>query len=197
MSLGNRLRQYRKEKNLSQDDLANLLGYKSFTTIQKWERDQAVPPIHVLERIARLFDISISDLLQVAYHRRNVPIIGTVAGGTPITAMENWIGEHEVELPDLHHEYFYLRVVGDSMIEARIFPGDDLFVRKQSSVNHGDIAVVLIDQEATVKRVLFKGNTIILKPENHKYEPMVFLPEDIETKKVQILGKVIHNRINF
>lgn len=197
MSLGNRLRQYRKEKNLSQDDLANLLGYKSFTTIQKWERDQAVPPIHVLERLSRLFEISISDLLQEAYHRRKVPIVGTVAGGTPITATENWIGEYEVDLPDLHHEYFYLRVVGDSMIEARIYPGDDLFVRKQSNVNHGEIAVVLIDQEATVKRVLFKGDTIILKPENRTYEPVVFSAEDIETKKIQILGKVIHNRINF
>jgi repressor LexA len=197
MSLGHRLRQFRKEKNMSQDELADFLGYKSFTTIQKWEKDQAVPPIHVLERLSRLFEVNISDLLAEANHRRRVPIVGIVAGGSPITAVENWIGEYDVELPDLHHEYFYLRVVGDSMIEARIYPGDDLFVRKQSSVNHGEIAVVLIDQEATVKRILFKGNNIILKPENTKYEPIVYTPEEIESKKIQILGKVLHNRINL
>jgi repressor LexA len=197
MSLGHRLRQYRKEKNMSQEELADFLGYKSFTTIQKWEKDQAVPPIHILGKLSRLFEINIGDLLAEASQRRKVPIVGVVAGGIPITATENWIGEYEVDLPDLHHEYFYLRVVGDSMIEARIYPGDDLFVRKQSSVNHGDIGVVLIDQEATVKRILFKGDNIILKPENSKYEPMVFTPQDIESKKIQILGKVIHNRINF
>lgn len=197
MSLGHRLRQYRKVKNMSQEELADYLGYKSFTTIQKWEKDQAVPPIHILERLSRLFEISIGDLLAEASNRRKVPIVGVVAGGSPITAIENWIGEYEVDLPDLHNDYFYLRVVGDSMIGARIFPGDDLFVRKQSNVNNGDIGVVLIDQEATVKRILFKGNNIILKPENEKYEPMVFTPYDIETKKIQILGKVLHNRINF
>lgn len=197
MSLGHRLRQYRKEKSMSQEELADMLGYKSFTTIQKWEKDQAVPPIHVLERLSRLFDTSISNLLAETSTRRKVPIIGVVAGGAPITAVENWIDEYEVELPDLHHEYFYLRVVGDSMIEARIYPGDDLFVRKQSSVNHGEIAVVLIDQEATVKRILFKGDSIILKPENSKYEPVIYSSQDIELKKIQILGKVLHNRITF
>jgi repressor LexA len=197
MSLGHRLRQYRKVKNMSQEDLADYLGYKSFTTIQKWEKDQAVPPIHILEKLSRLFEISIGDLLAEANNRRKVPIVGVVAGGSPITAIENWIGEYEVDLPDLHNDYFYLRVVGDSMINARIFPGDDLFVRKQSNVNNGDIGVVMIDQEATVKRILFKGNNIILKPENEKYEPMIFTPQDIESKRLQILGKVLHNRINF
>jgi len=84
------------------------------------------------------------------------------------------------------------------MINARIMEGDLLYCRKQSTIEHNEIAVVLMDgEEATCKRVLFKGDQIVLQPENPDYEPMVFTQEEINQGKVKIIGKVLHNKIKF
>ena len=83
------------------------------------------------------------------------------------------------------------------MLFRSIYEGDDVFVRRQSSVAQGDIAVIMIEDEATLKRVYFKENQLVLQPENDKYEPMTFTPEQIEQKRIMIIGKVLHNRISF
>lgn len=128
-----------------------------------------------------------------------VPILGTIRAGQAILAIENIEGYELVQESEARNgEYFYLRVTGDSMIGARIYDGDLVFVKKQSDVDHGDIAVVLINgDEATLKRVLKTDNSIILQPENPKYIPMVFSQKDIESNYVQILGKVIHVKFNI
>lgn len=194
MTLGQQLRAYRKAKGYSQEDVAKHLGYKSFTTIQKWESDDSTPPFAILKKLAIYLDIDTQQLINPTPKSTMVPIVGVVAGGAPIDAIENWIGEYEVDSLDANHDYFYLRVKGDSMIGARIFDGDDVFVVKQPSVVNGEIAVVLIDQEATLKRVFYKDEQLILKPENPAYQPLVFSKEDIEEKKIMIVGKVLHNR---
>lgn len=86
---------------------------------------------------------------------------------------------------------FCLRAVGDSMIGARIYDGDIVFVRKQSSVDNGEIAAVLIDDEATLKRVYYypDKNKLVLSPENPKYEPFVYIGEELS--EVRILGKAV------
>ena len=77
------------------------------------------------------------------------------------------------------------------MINARIYDGDLVFVRKQSDVENGDIAVVMTNQdEVSIKRIIKKGNIIVLQPENPEYMPMIFDEQDCE--KVKILGKVEH-----
>ena len=132
-------------------------------------------------------------------HLHQVPVLGTVRTGPGILAVENIQGWEYV--PDSEKgsgEYFYLSVVGDSMINARIMEGDLLYCRKQSTIEHNEIAVVLMDgEEATCKRVLFKDDQIVLQPENPDYEPMVFTQEEINQGKVKIIGKVLHNKIKF
>lgn len=122
-----------------------------------------------------------------------VPVLGAVHAGLPAFAMEN-IEEYEtVDAAELSpgYTYFYLRVEGDSMINARICPGDLVFVRKQEDVESGDIAVVMVDGEnATLKRVLKKNDLIILQAENPKYDPLLFTPED--SARLRIIGKVVH-----
>jgi repressor LexA len=83
------------------------------------------------------------------------------------------------------------------MKDARILPGDLLYVHRQDYLNNGDIGVVLIDDEATVKTVYFKGDTMILQPANDAYEPIVLSARDQEAKNVHVIGKVLHNRIKF
>jgi repressor LexA len=197
MTLGTQLRKLRKQHGYTQDQLADHLGYKSFTTIQKWESDDALPPVPMLKRLATLYTCSINDFFIEKPIKRSIPILGTVVGGTPIEAIEDFLGAYDVQLEEDGHEYVYLRVVGDSMIGARIYPGDDLFVRRQSMVDNNDIAIVLIDQEATVKRVFIKENKLILVSENEKYAPMEFDLSEKDSKQFYILGKVLHNRISI
>ena len=196
MTLKDRLRQLRKQAGYSQDELAKRFGYKSFTTIQKWEDGTSTPPMSVLQQLAALYHVSFQQLLGENDTLVSIPVLGVVRGGLPIDAYEQEIDSYPTAV-DEPGEYFYLRVVGDSMINARIYEGDDVFVRRQSSVAQGDIAVIMIEDEATLKRVYFKENLLILQPENDKYEPMTFTPEQIEQNRVMIIGKVLHNRISF
>ena len=116
--------------------------------------------------------------------RRQIPMLGAVAAGQPITATE----EHECYVEgDAARADFCLRVKGDSMIGARIYDGDIVFIHAQPDVDDGEIAVVLIDDEATLKRVYKMGDRVILRAENPVYPPMEFCKSDGKT--LRILGK--------
>lgn len=118
-----------------------------------------------------------------------VPLIGTIACGDPITAEENVEGY--VDAPVEKKCHFALRCKGDSMINARIMDGDIVFIRQQDTVNDGEIAAVLIDDEATLKRVHFlPQGMLMLQAENPKYQPIIIGGPN-ETRNVRILGKAI------
>ena len=105
---------------------------------------------------------------------RGVPLIGTVTAGTPIFATENY--EDYYTLPkefNANEDTFILRVKGDSMINAGILHGDKIVVKKQETAENGEIAVVLIDDSATVKRFYKKDNKIVLHPENDAYSDII------------------------
>ena len=122
-----------------------------------------------------------------------VPIIGEVHAGTPILAVENISGYEYVSRTEVisSYEYFYLKVKGNSMINARIYDGDLVFVRKQDDVESGDIAVVITnDENISIKRIIKKDNILILQAENSECLPMIFTEKDRDN--VRILGKVIH-----
>lgn len=118
-----------------------------------------------------------------------VPIVGRVAAGEPLLAVQNLEGSLWLS-PDWVNggETFLLRVQGESMVEAHILPGDYALVRRQPAAEHGDIVVALLNDEATVKRLLFKGEQILLKPENPAMKPIAVRRGD---PRLQIVGKVI------
>ena len=116
-----------------------------------------------------------------------IPLIGTIACGTPITASENVEGL--VDLPDHIRADFALRYKGDSMINARIYDGDIVYIRQQPTVESGEIAAVLIDDEATLKRVRLFPDHITLEPENPQYRPLVYWEE--EMNNVHIIGLAV------
>ncbi len=124
---------------------------------------------------------------------RGIPVIGRVAAGAPILAVEN-IEEHvdiERELgggwDQSTDDLFMLRVRGDSMIDAGISDGDLVLVRAQPEVRDGEIAAVVIGEEATVKRVRLGRGRLQLEPANSRYRPIIVGPED----DVRIAGKVL------
>ncbi len=120
-------------------------------------------------------------------HYVKKPRLGTIACGEPILAVEN-IEEYDF-VPDHVHCDFTLKCKGDSMINARIFDGDIVYVRRQETVDNGEIAAVLIGDEATLKRVRIYADHIALEPENPQYRPLVYWGEEMNA--VQILGKAV------
>lgn len=118
----------------------------------------------------------------------SIPLIGTVAAGTPLLAPENQLGELLVDAATVRSgRHFALRVSGQSMIDAGIDSGDLLVVRQQPLADHRDIVVALLNDEATVKRLHHRNGEIMLLPENTRYQPIPVGPED----DFRIVGKVV------
>ncbi len=112
-----------------------------------------------------------------------IPIVGTVAAGTPILAQECIEDYLTFDTGGHSDEYFALRVRGESMLNAGILPDDLVVVRRQQTANNGEIVVALLGEEATVKRLSRKDGQIWLLPENDDYQP-------IDGTEAQVLGKV-------
>lgn len=131
-----------------------------------------------------LESINIAGLQQV--EQRLVPMLGNIAAGTPIYADQ----QHDCYVETgAQKADFCLKVKGDSMIGARIHDGDIVFIHAQPDVEDGEIAVVLVDDEATLKRVYKMGDRVVLRAENPAYPAMEFNRAD--GKVVRILGKAI------
>ena len=117
----------------------------------------------------------------------NIPLIGTVTAGQPIFAYENYEDYYTFPAGEFKGEnLFMLRVQGTSMIDAGIFDGDKIVVRRQQTAENGEIVVALVEDSATVKRFYKKDGMIVLHPENESLADMIFSPEE-----VSILGKVV------
>ena len=154
-----------------------------------------------LEKIANALNVSIPWLMGVSDDpvsslpsnimpmpaTYKVPLLGTIACGEPILAAENI--EIDVDVPEHIRADFALRCKGDSMINARIFDGDIVYIRQQPTVDDGQIAAVLIEDEATLKRVRLFPDHIVLEPENPLYRPLSYWNEDMNS--VRILGKAV------
>lgn len=196
-------------------DIAKKLGV-SKQAISAWRNGSRSPKKTALEDISNMFGVDIAWLMGFDVERENhrtnmsllvdstgnmyanleplptthrVPLIGTIACGDPITAEENVEGY--IDAPVEKKCHFALRCKGDSMINARIMDGDIVFIRQQDTVNDGEIAAVLIDDEATLKRVHFlPQGMLMLQAENPKYQPIIIGGPN-ETRNVRILGKAI------
>ena len=118
---------------------------------------------------------------------RRLPMLGSVACGEPVFMSEEY--EFQVDTTDEIKSDFALKCKGDSMIGARIYDGDIVFVRKQETVENGEIAVVAIEDEATLKRFYKYNDLIVLRAENPAYKDMVFSPS--HHKQIRILGKAV------
>lgn len=205
MTVGSRIREFRKRLGLSVDDVAEKLG-KNRATIYRYESDDIENlPAPILEPLAKVLQTTPAELMGWQEEKRNapalgdlpanvfpiqtkkVPLLGTIAAGVPIYADENFDGYRECT-EDIDAD-FCLKIQGDSMIGARINDGDIVFIRKQEDVDNGEIAAVLIEDEATLKRVYKEKDSLILQAENPKYAPIVYTAESYV--ECRILGKAV------
>lgn len=186
-----------KDRNQVCDDL----GFK-YSTFNDWYNGNKYPRIDKIEMLSNYFGVMKSDLIEdkqslpsnavpvdFSYLKR-IPILGRIAAGAPIYAEENIEGYTFTDLNG-GAEYFALRVRGDSMNAVRIYDGDIVIIRRQDIVENGEIAAVLIDdQDATLKRFSRTGDIVTLMPQstNPEHKPFVY---DLKKTNVKILGLVV------
>ena len=191
---------YKKSRN----DIVDALGF-SYTTFTSWETGVNYPRIDKIEMLANYFNISKADLIEDKYKDNStpprvkgvrIPILGRVVAGIPLEAIEDIEGYEEIT-PAMaaKGEYFALHVKGDSMTPS-LRDGDTVIVRKQDYIESGETAIVLVNgDEATVKRVKYQENGVILIGENPTvYPPHFYTKEEIESLPVRIIGKVVESR---
>lgn len=197
MTIGQRIKQRREELDITQDELARRLGYKSRSSINKIELDIYNLKQSKIKAIADALQTTPGyimgwdnvDQYVLPISVQSLPLLGNISCGKPLFAEENI--ETYVESTTMVKADFCLKAKGDSMINARILDGDIVFIRKQDTVENGEIAAVLIGDEATLKRVFYypDAGKLVLQAENPKYEPFVYIGEELNT--VKILGKAV------
>lgn len=194
-----RLKTLRIQRKMTQSELAKKI-YISQPAYSKYEVGTASPNPETLSKIADALDVSVDYLLgsdsqpaRPGYIR--IPVLGRVAAGIPIDAIEEVIDWEDISTEAAGDgEYFGLQIKGHSM-EPKISDGDVVIVRRQPDVDSGDIAVVLVNgDDATVKRIKKSPQGVTLIPSNPAYEPMYYSNKEIESLPVQILGRVVELR---
>lgn len=197
----NNLKYYLKLKNKTQLDLANAIGVSN-TTINNYVKGYNAPRMDKVDRICKYLGISRSDLIEEKSEQKpqglKIPVLGTVAAGIPISAVEDILDYEEVPQSwENQGEFFGLRIKGDSM-ETDINDGDTVIVRQQPTANNGDVVIALVNgDDATCKKFEKLDNGIMLISNNSKYSPMYFSNEDVLTKPVVIIGRVVELRRKF
>lgn len=198
----NRIPELRAEKGISMRDAARMLGMP-YTTYVNYEKGTREPNSETLIALANFYETSVDYLIGKSSSRtgkitippgfiplpkmKKVPLIGAIACGDPITALQN--REGEADAPEDMRCDFALKCHGDSMIGAGIYDGDTVFIRIQPEVENGEIAAVRIGEEATLKRVYLHTDYIELRPENPAFESIIRRKEDMND--VQIEGKAV------
>ena len=194
MKPSERIKKCRLECGLTRLEMAQKLGLTE-STVQRYESGEIKnPKLATVLEMSKIFGCSPSYLMgsddivseKDESGRARLPLLGKIAAGQPILASE----ECEYFSPiDETRADFCLRVRGDSMIGAGIKDGDIVFIRKQPSVDDGEIAAVLVEDEATLKRVYISDDAVTLISENPKYKPMIYTKK--QCKNIRILGKAV------
>lgn len=197
------LKSLREEKALNMKELSKLLDIP-YTTYVGYEKGQREPSSDVLIKIADFYNTTVDYVLGATNIRslpssldidniipipttKKVPLLGTIACGEPILATENI--EMYIRVDESIPADFALKCKGDSMINARIFDGDIVYIRQQPDVEDGEIAAVLIGDEATLKKVHKYPNKIVLSACNPMYDDYIYANEQLN--EIRILGKAV------
>ena len=201
-TLYDRIKTRRTELGLTIEELAHKMGYKDKSSISKIENGKADIPQSKIAAFADALETTPAYLMgweeksapkpippgfDPPPRMHKVPLIGSIACGTPILAQQNIDGH--VDVPEDIRCDFSLVCHGDSMVDAGIHDKDVVYIRIQPEVENGEIAAVRIGEEATLKRVYYQNGTLTLMPANAAYAPMVYTGPELNN--VQIEGKAV------
>ena len=205
-----RLREARKAKRYSQTEVSRMLGVTQ-QAVGKWETGRSTPDPQTVARLAEILDTTADALLGLQqapatapavgrnafsrYTESLVPVVGTVRAGYGALAFEEDYGKEYASVKDPQN-YFYLVVKGDSM-EPRISDGDLALVHRQSTLDSGDLGVIVYgdEGEGTLKKYIQRGNAVVLHPFNTNYEDKIIRGEELN--QLYIAGKVVETKTKW
>lgn len=199
--IGRNIERQRKLKKISAEELGNRVGLTK-KTIRRYETgdirilfERVMDIAKALEVDPKVFyedtALNLYPPIETVKEFTSIPIVGSISCGNGILAFEDIEDYEDIPSSWLNGgEYFFLRAKGDSMINARIYDGDLLLIRRQETVENGEIAAVFLNGEAVLKRVYKTDGTLILQSENPKYKPII-VKGDENTKVIGRLKKVV------
>ncbi|PMC52348.1 LexA family protein [Gemella sanguinis] len=198
-----RIKSTRESLKLTKRELAKRIGVHE-SSINKYEKGLVDIPLSKITELARVLNVTESYLMgwedddKETPQAIKIPVLGTVAAGIPISAVEDILDYEEIPQSWQNQgEFFGLRIKGDSM-KPDINDGDTVIVKQQSTANNGDVVIALVNgDDATCKKFEKLDNGIMLISNNSEYSPMYFSNEEVTTKPVVIVGRVVELRRKF
>lgn len=203
-NMGTIIKKRREQLGVSQEQLANILGYKSRSSINKIELNHTDLPQSKIVALAKALSVTPAYLMgwedieqpipkSNGYPTVRIPVLGDVAAGVPILAQQDIIGYEDIPADMAKTgEYFGLKIKGDSM-EPKIHDNDIVIVKSMSDAENNDIVIAMINNEATCKRLHKYSNSVVLTAINSDYKPIEVTPDE----NIQILGKVVMSISKF
>ena len=204
MTLYDRIKDLRKKRKISQEELAKMTGYTDRSSIAKIEKGK----VDLSETKIQLFATALNttpaylmgweDETKESNQGIKVPVLGAVPAGIPITAIEDIIDYEEIPQSWSNQgDFFGLRIKGNSMY-PKLENGDIVIVKKQSTADNGDVVIAMVNgDDATCKRYKRMDAGIMLTSDNSEYSPMFYTNEQVQSLPVTIIGKVVESRKKF
>lgn len=204
MTLYDRIKDLRKKRKISQEELAKMTGYTDRSSIAKIEKGK----VDLSETKIQLFATALNttpaylmgwkDETKESNQGIKIPVLGAVPAGIPISAIEDIIDYEEIPQSWSNQgDFFGLRIKGNSMY-PKLENGDVVIVKKQSTADNGDVVIAMVNgDDATCKRYKRMDAGIMLTSDNSEYSPMFYTNEQIQSLPVTILGKVVESRKKF
>lgn len=195
MNIQDILLEYKRQNNVTNDEIAKQIGVTK-STVSRWCNGQTKRvSAETLERLSKWMHLDFDEMTRISEFAFEKPLLGMVKAGYGLLAEENLEGYISVSEEDYKKGDYFLRVTGNSMINAKIHDNDLLYVQMCNDVPSGTIAVVLIEnEEVSVKRVIKKDKYLLLEAANPDVETKVFTKKEVEELPIQIIGKVLYAR---
>lgn len=191
MELKDIMNEYKVRHQLSNDQMAKVFGV-SHTTVGRWLKGEVKTlQEETANRISQMVGYDVQAMLSGTAITMKRPILGQAKAGYDLFLDENYLGEEGVTKEEYTEGDYFLKVTGDSMIQAGILDGSLVYVKKTPLVTNGDIAVVLIGNEVTIKYVDIKKDGLTLRAANPSYTDRFFTFTEVEQLPVRIIGRVV------
>ncbi|MDO4193679.1 MAG: S24 family peptidase [Erysipelotrichaceae bacterium] len=197
MELKDLIQEYKERTGVNDSEIARRVGVTR-STASRWSSGQIRHvSSDVMERLSEMMGYNIEPLLKGMEISIRIPVLGFVKGGYDLFAEENYLGEEDASLDERKSGDYFLKVTGDSMKGDGIMDGSLVLVKQTNTVENGKIAVVMVGDEVTVKRVYVKDKVMILEASNPEVENRYFSGTEVRTLPVRVIGRVVLCRTYF
>ncbi|MBQ6488210.1 MAG: helix-turn-helix domain-containing protein [Solobacterium sp.] len=197
MELKDLIKEYKERTGVNDSEIARRVGVTR-STASRWSSGQIRHvSSDVMERLSEMMGYNIEPLLKGMEISIRMPVLGFVKAGYDLFAEENYLGEEDASLDERKSGDYFLKVTGDSMKGDGIMDGSLVLVKQTNTVENGKIAVVMVGDEVTVKRVYVKDKVMILEASNPEVENRYFSGTEVRNLPVRVIGRVVLCRTYF